>query len=368
MIINFDKAATSRLNSEVLENIMPYFTDKYYNPSSNYRLAKECKKAIEDSRKVVAKYINANPEEIVFTASSSESNNAAIQGYIRKYYYDIICSNIEHIDILECVNYLTSIVDVFYYGVDNKGNFNLEELEHCCSSNPNSLVISQFVNNEIGTIENIKKVCEIAHKYNCIVFSDATQAITKFNIDVKDLGVDMLSFGGHKIHALKCGVLYIKEGINLIPFVFGHQNKVVSGTENTPAIVSMGEILKLKCNNEYTKNIRDYFEQEILKIPNTYINGNLENRICNISSVCFSGYDSETIQMMLDMEDICCSRGSACNSSSIETSHVLQAIGMKSPDIYSCIRFSFDEENTRAEVEYVIEKIKNILEFLNSME
>lgn len=366
MIINLDKAATTRPNSKVLESIMPYFTDKYYNPSSNYKLAKECKKAIEDSRDIVAKYIGAEFKEIIFTASSSESNNAAIQGYVRKHDCNIICSNIEHIDILECVDYLSN--EVCYYGVDNKGNFNLEELEYYCSSIPNSLVIAQFVNNEIGVIEDIKKVCEIAHKYNCVVFCDATQAITKFDINVKDLGVDILSFGGHKIHALKCGVLYIKEGIELVPFVFGHQNKLVSGTENTPAIVSVGEVLKLKCNNEYIGNLRDYFEEEILKINGTYINGDLENRICSMSNVCFSGYDSETIQMMLDMEDIYCSRGSACNASSIETSHVLKAIGMESPDIYSCIRFSFDEENTKEEVDYTVEQIKNILEFMDSMD
>ncbi len=369
MIYYFDNAATTKIKPEVLNAMIPYLSKEYGNPSSLYSIGRNAKRAIEDAREKVAKLINANKNEIYFTSCGSESDNTAIKGIAYRYKEKgnhIITSKIEHHAILEsCKDLEKKGFKITYLNVDENGIVDLNELEG--SINDKTILISiMFANNEIGTIQPIEKIAKIAKSHNIIFHTDAVQAAGNIPIDVKDMGIDMLSISGHKINAPKgVGALYVKQGIEFDKFMNGgHQERNKrAGTENLAEIVGFGkacEIAKnnLENHNKYLKELRDYFISELMKTEkNIKINGSMKNRLPGNMNISIKGVDATKLLLELDKKGICISTGSACNSGETTPSHVLTAIGLKSDDAKSAIRVTFGENNTKEEIDFLIENI-----------
>ena len=340
----FDNAATTRTDDEVLKEMIPYFTQEYGNPSSIYKLGRIARKAVEEAREKVAKTINANPYEIYFTAGGSESDNTAIKGIAyanRDKGNHIITSKIEHHAVLEtCKTLEKEGFEVSYVGVDENGIIDLNELKSKIKDTT-ILITIMFANNEIGTIEPIKEIGEIAKAHNIIFHTDAVQAVGSLKIDVKELNIDSLSLSGHKFYGPKgIGALYVRKGIKFDKLINGgHQEKNKrAGTENVPGIVGIGKAIELayenlEKNNKKIKELRDYYLEEIQKrVQNIKVNGDMVNRLPGNINISFRGVEGDGMLFNLDLNGICASTGSACTSGSLEPSHVLTAMGLNEED------------------------------------
>lgn len=369
----FDNAATTKVKEEVLKEMFPYFSVEYGNPSSMYSIGRRARKAIETSRKKVAELINCQPKEIYFTSCGSESDNMALKGiaYANKEKGNhIITSKIEHSAILNSCKALEKQgYKITYLNVDESGNIDINELENAI--NKDTILISiMFANNEIGTIEPIEQISKIAKKNNIIFHTDAVQACGNIKIDVKEMGIDMLSLSGHKINAPKgVGALYVREGIEFDRFLDGgHQEKNKrAGTENVAEIVGLGKACEIAKNNlelhtKKLKELRDfYIEQVEEKIENIKLNGPRNNRLPGNANISFKGVNGSELLLKLDEKGICASAGSACSTGSSSPSHVLTSIGLDSKTADGTLRVSFGEENSKEDVEYLVENLENIV-------
>lgn len=372
----FDNAATTRVKKEVLEEMLPYFTEKYGNPSSLYSIGRISKKAIEEARKKVANLINANANEIYFTGCGSESDNTIIKGIANKYRKKgkhIITSQIEHPAVLHtCQALEREGFEVTYLKVNKEGIINIEELRNSIR-NDTILITVMFANNEIGTIQPIDMISKIAKMYNIVFHTDAVQACGNVPIDVKRMGIDSLSLSGHKLYAPKgIGALYVRNGIEFEKYMDGgHQEKNKrAGTENIAGIVGLGKAcelanMHLKEHSQHLKELRDYFIAQVeTRIEGAILNGGRENRLPGNANFAFSPVDGEALLLNLDAKGICASAGSACTSGSSAPSHVLSSIGLSDDLAHSSLRVTFGEDNTKEDVDYLIESLCEIIEKL----
>lgn len=373
-IIYFDNAATTKIKTEVLNEMMPYLTKDYGNASSLYSIGRTAKIAIENARRQVAQLINCNPNEIYFTGSGSESDNTALKGYAyanKSRGNHIITSKIEHPAILEtCKNLENKGFEISYINVDKNGVLNLDELKKEIKAST-ILISIMFANNEIGTIEPIEEISKIAKENNIIFHTDAVQALGNAKIDVQKMNIDMLSMSGHKINAPKgVGALYVKNGIDIERFIDGgHQEKNKrAGTENVASIVGMGKACEIANRNfeihtKSLKKLRDYYIAKITKEmgDKIRINGPLENRLPGNANISFKGMDGSELVYRLDEYNICVSSGSACSSKNTTPSHVLKAINVPEEFLNGAIRTSFGDNNTFEEINYLINCLKKII-------
>ena len=375
----FDNAATTRVKEDVLEEMLPYFTERYGNPSSMYTKGRETRKAVEEARTKVAALINCKPNEIYFTGCGTESDNMAIKGVAyanwRKGKH-IITSKIEHPAILHtCQNLQNHGFEVTYLDVDKNGFINLDEFKNAIR-NDTILISIMFANNEIGTIQPIHEIAQIAKMYNIIFHTDSVQACGNVPIDVQKMGIDMLSLSGHKLYAPKgIGALYVRNGIQFEKFMDGgHQEKNKrAGTENVPGIIGLGKACELAKNNlnnhmKHLQEMRDYYISQVKeRIPNIKLNGSLEKRLPGNANFSFEGIDGESLLLNLDAKGICASSGSACTTGSTSPSHVLLAIGLSPESANGALRTTFGEENTKEDVDYLVENLAEIVERLRKM-
>ncbi len=365
----FDHSATTPVNPVVLKEMMPYFSLEYGNPSSMYTLGRNAKKAKEEARQKVARAINCNPNEIYFTACGSESDNLAIKGiaYANRYKGNhIITSRIEHPAVLNtCKTLEKEGFLVTYLNVDERGFINLEELRNSIT-NSTILITIMFANNEIGTIEPISQIGEIARMYNVIFHTDAVQAVGNIKIDVRQMNIDSLSMSAHKFYGPKgVGALYVKSNVNFKKIQDGgHQEKDKrAGTENVAGIVGLGKAIELANNNLFSYNrklsfLRDYCIIQIKnKIPDVKVNGDMVKRLPGNVNISFNGIDGQDLLLKLDEKGICASSGSACSSGSKSASHVLTAIGLTENLSRSTLRITFGNENTKEDVDYLVESL-----------
>ncbi len=380
MAIYFDNSATTRVDPLVVEAMVPFFSEHYGNVSSIHSIGREVRPHEEKARNSVAKLINADPEEIIFTASGSESDNLAIIATARAFKHKgkhLITSSIEHKAVLETFKFLEQEegFEVTYLPVDKQGVIDMDFYKK--SLRDDTILVSvMLANNEIGTIEPVKEIAALAAEKGAIVHTDAVQAVGKMNIDVNDLGIHLLTFSGHKIYAPKgIGVLYVDIELreHLKPIIHGGQQEggLRAGTENIPYIVGLGkacEILQEKQDSEilHIKRLRDTFEKKVLEeIPDTYVNGAVDNRVPSISDIAFRYIEGEAL--MVYAREVCCSAGSACTSASTNPSHVLSAIAVDEVDIHGALRFSFGRFNTLEEVNKAVEVLKESVEKLRKM-
>ncbi len=377
--IYFDHAATTSVKPEVLEVMLPYFTERYGNASSIYSLGRENKKAIDDAREKVAKALNAQPKEIFFTSGGTEADNWALEGIAfanQAKGKHIITTNIEHHAILHTCKFLEKQgFEVTYAPVDNKGIVHVEDIEKAIR--PDTILISvMFANNEIGTIQPIKEIGALAKEKGIYFHTDAVQAIGNIPIDVKDMNIDMLSLSAHKFYGPKgVGVLYIRDGVRIYPFMNGgaQERGKRASTENVAGIVGLGKAIELATTdieqyNEKLMKLRDRAIKEILeKIPYSRLNGDEKNRLPGNVNISFEFIEGESILLMLDMKGICASSGSACTSGSLDPSHVLLAIGLPHEIAHGSLRLTFGEENTDSDLDYLLETLPPIIEKLRAM-
>lgn len=371
----FDHAATTAVAEEVKDEMLPYFTENYGNASALYDLGKKSKEAINIARGRVARAINAKPNEIYFTSCGTESDNLILKGIAKAYRNKgnhIITSKIEHPAILNsCRSLEKEGVRVTYLNVDKNGFVDLRELEKAI--NKDTILISiMMANNEIGTIEPVKEIAEIAHINNVIFHTDAVQAIGNIKIDVKKLGIDAISMSAHKFYGPKgVGALYVDENINFVPIQNGgHQeDDKRAGTENVVGIVGLGKAIEIanqgieEYNNKLL-NLRNYFLERIRVIPYTKINGDLDKRLSGNINISFLGVDNRDIMKELNKKGICVSAGSACSSGFIRTSHVLSAIGLSEGIARGTIRITFGRENTKEDIDYLVDTLEETIKKL----
>ena len=349
--------------------MMPFLTEEYGNPSSLYSIGRSAKREIDSARREVASMLNCDKNEIYFTGGGTESDNTALKGIayrLKEHGNHIITTKIEHHAILEsCETLEKQGFEITYLNVDEDGKIKLEEIENAITDKT-ILISVMFANNEIGTIEPIKEISNIAKQKNVIFHTDAVQAVGNTLIDVKEMGIDMLSMSGHKIHAPKgVGALYVKKGIEFNKFLNGgHQEKNKrAGTENLAGIIGFGKACQIARDDlnfhiKHLKNLRDYFLEEVQKnIKDIKINGSLKERLPGNINISFLGIDSTALLFELDKKGICCSSGSACNSSETKPSHVLTAIGLDEKAAKSSLRFTFGDFNTKTEVDYLLQNL-----------
>lgn len=378
-LIYLDHAATTAVHPDVLKEMLPYFTDKFGNPSSVYGFAANNKNKLTEARETIAGALGAKPEEIYFTAGGSESDNWALKCTAEAYGVHgghIITTKIEHHAILHTCKYLQNRgYDVTYLDVDENGLIDLNTLE--AAIRPDTFLISiMFANNEIGTIEPIKEIGEIAHRHGILFHTDAVQAFGQIPIHVDEMNIDMLSASGHKFNGPKgIGFLYIKKGLKLKSFIHGGQQERGrrAGTENVPGIVGIAkacEIAMTEMEKRMKKEteLRDYLIKRILKeIPYTRLNGHSRKRLPNNVNISFQFVEGESILIMLDMAGICASSGSACTSGSVDPSHVLLAIGLPHEIAHGSLRLTIGYENTKEEMDTVVDNLKRIITNLRNM-
>lgn len=377
--IYLDNAATTAILPEVLDKMMPYLTEYYGNPSSVYGLAGVSKEAIDKSRKTIADFIGAKENEIYFTAGGSESDNWAIKSAAlakKAKGKHIITTKIEHHAVLHTCEFLEKNgYEVSYIDVDEDGVVKLDELKKAIR--PDTILISvMFANNEIGTIQPIKEIGQIAKENGILFHTDAVQAFGHLRINVDELNIDMLSASGHKFHGPKgTGIMYIRNSVKLEPLIHGgaQERKRRAGTHNVPGIVGMGAAIELadknlEANAEKEIAIRDHLIERVMKeIPHVKLNGHKTNRLPNNANFSFSFIEGESMLMMLDAKGICCSSGSACTSGSLDPSHVLLAIGLPHEIAHGSLRVSMSEETTMEDIDYLVDNLKAIVERLRSM-
>lgn len=378
-IIYLDNAATTKTAKEVVEAMLPYFTVNYGNPSSIYSLGAISKKAVTESREVIAESLGANTNEIYFTAGGSEADNWALKATANAYSNKgkhIITSKIEHHAILHTCEYLEKQgFEITYLDVDENGFVKPEELEKEIRSDT-ILISIMYANNEIGTIQPIKEIGEIAHKHGVLFHTDAVQAYGQIPISVDECHIDMLSASGHKLNGPKgVGFLYIRTGVKIRSFVHGGQQERArrAGTENVTGIVGMAAAVKraFAIMEEKTKKeiyLRDYLIHKIeTQIPYCRLNGDRSKRLPNNVNISFEFIEGESLLIKLDMAGICASSGSACTSGSLDPSHVLLSIGLPHEKAHGSLRLTLCEENTEEEMDYVVSTLKDTVEYLRSM-
>ncbi len=369
----FDNAATTRVKEEVMQEMLPYFSEKYGNASSLYSIGRISKKAIEEARKKVANLIGCNSHEIYFTGCGSESDNTIIKGIAynnRKKGKHIITSKIEHPAVLHtCQSLEKEGFEVTYLNVNKEGIIDIEELRNAIR-NDTILITIMFANNEIGSIQPIEMISKIARMYNSVFHTDAVQACGNVPIDVKKMGIDSLSLSGHKLYAPKgIGALYVRSGIEFQKFMEGgHQEKNKrAGTENVAGIVGLGkacELAKLHLPEHmaHLKTLRDDFVSKVQeKIEGAILNGGMQARLPGNANFAFSNIDGEALLLNLDAKGICASAGSACTSGSSAPSHVLEAIGLSNELASGSLRVTFGEDNTKEDVDYLVESLVEII-------
>ena len=374
-IYYFDHAATTAVDEEVLREMIPYFSYSYGNPSSAYTIGRQNKMAIHVARQKVAKAIKAKPKEIYFTGCGSESDNLALKGITyanSKNKKHIITTKIEHHAILNtCKTLEQEGIEVTYLNVDKDGKINLQELENCIKDDT-ILISIMTANNEIGTIQPIKEIGEIARKHKILFHTDAVQAIGNIKIDVEKMNIDLLSMSAHKFYGPKgIGALYVKDGINFREIQDGgHQeNGKRAGTENVAGIVGMGKAIELAYENieEYNKKLielREYCIEKLQsKIGKIKINGARKDRLPGNINISFLGEDSSDLLLKLDERGICTSAGSACSTGDSSPSHVLMAIGLNNEEAEGALRITLGKENTKQDIDYLISNIVAITTF-----
>lgn len=378
-MIYLDNAATTKTAPEVVEAMLPYFTENYGNPSTIYSLGSTSKKAVNEARRTIADAIGAKQEEIYFTAGGSESDNWALKATAEAYAgkgKHIITTKIEHHAILHTCEYLEKRgFEITYLNVDRDGLINLEELK--AAIRPDTILISvMFANNEIGTMEPIEEIGAIAKERNVLFHTDAVQAFGQVPIDVDKLHIDMLSASGHKLNGPKgIGFLYIRSGLKLRSFIHGgsQERSRRAGTENVPGIVGLGKAVEraLRIMDEKTKHeieLRDYLIERVEKeIPYCWVNGHRTKRLPGNVNFSFLYIEGESMLIMLDMKGICASSGSACTSGSLDPSHVLLAIGLKHEEAHGSLRLTLSEENTKEQMDFVVDNLKQIVARLRDM-
>lgn len=377
--IYFDHAATTPLCKEAFEKMTPYFTEIFGNPNSQHAYGRESVKAVDEARDAIAKIINAKPNEVYFTSGGTESDNWAMRGiahaYINKGKHMII-SPIEHAAMLATAKALKKEgFEIEFMKVDEDGLVDLEHLKTIIRDDT-IFVGCMMANNEVGTIEPIKEIAEIAHSKGAVMFTDAVQAAGVLKTDVKELGVDMMSMSGHKIYGPKgIGALYVRNGLKIDSILTGgHQERMKrGGTTNVPAIVGFAEAFKIadrerEENFKYVSKLRDHFIERVLaEVPFVKLNGSREKRLPANADFSFKFIEGESILFSLDLAGISVSSGSACSSGSLEPSHVLLALGLPEELAHGSIRFSFGKHNTLEEVDYAVEVIKESVQRLREM-
>ena len=360
-----DNAATTPLTPQVKQYIIELL-DQFYNPSSLYQSGVDARQVIEQARNNVAEFINGKSENIIFTSGGSASNTLAIRGYVQKHNCTVLYSPIAHKSIIKCVE---SIKNAYPLNVNKYGQIDFDDLKEWLDSRSGKFfVVLDYANSEIGTIQDVKKIIDLVHFYNGVVYLDCTGSISQIPVDVKKLDIDILGFSGHKIHALKgIGVLYKKENIELEPLVYGSQEQgLFAGTENVLGIASLGKAVENYDYSSISSNNRDYvYDYIINEIPDSYLVGEpFEHRLPHNLYMCFKGVQGESLMIMLDMNGIQVSTGSACTSNDLQPSSTLTAIGMNKEDINSCIRMTFSGNETKEELDYVCSKLKECVERL----
>lgn len=378
-LIYLDHAATTQTKPEVVDAMLPYFTEFYGNPSSVYKFSNKGKEAILNARTIIANSLNTEVTNIYFTAGGSESDNWALKATAEAYSAKgkhIITSKIEHHAILHTCDWLEKQgYEITYIDVDENGILKLDQLEKAIR--PDTILVSvMFANNEIGTIQPIKEIGALCKKNGILFHTDAVQAYGQLPIDVEELNIDMLSASGHKLNGPKgIGFLYIRKGVKIRSFVHGgaQERSRRAGTENLPGIVGLGKAVEIAfaTMEERTKHeikLRDYVMDKVLaEIPYTRINGHKSTRLPNNINFSFQFIEGESLLIMLDMAGICGSSGSACTSGSLDPSHVLLAIGLPHEIAHGSLRLTLGEENTIEEMDYVVDNLKRIVERLRSM-
>lgn len=378
-LIYLDNAATTAVYPEVFEAMKPYFTEYYGNPSSVYHFAGEARKAVDEARERIADYIGAKDNEIYFTAGGSESDNWAIKAVATAHKdkgRHIITTEIEHHAVLHTCEFLKKQgYDITYLKVDENGLVDTGELE--AAIRPDTILISvMFANNEIGTIEPVKEIGRIAHEHNVLFHTDAVQAYGHVPINVDDMNIDLLSASGHKIHGPKgIGILYVRNRVKIDSFIHGgsQERNRRAGTLNVPGIVGFGKATEIAAANmadEETKvsELRDYLVERVLnEIPHCRLNGHRTERLPGNANFCFRFIEGESLLIMLDQNGICASSGSACTSGSLDPSHVLLAIGLPHEIAHGSLRLTLSGQTTREDIDYTVDKIKQIVARLRDM-
>ncbi len=377
--IYLDNAATTAVRPEVVEAMLPYFTENFGNPSSVYDFAAKNKKAVNDSRQIIADALHADMRDIYFTAGGTEADNWALIATAEAYQEKgkhIITSKIEHHAILHTCDYLEKRgFEITYIDVDEKGIVRLDRLQEAIR--PDTILISvMFANNEIGTIQPIQEIGRIANEHGILFHTDAVQAFGQIPIDVEQYHIDMLSASGHKLRGPKgIGFLYIRKGLKLRSFIHGgaQERKRRAGTENVPGIVGFGKAVSMAAASMEERRkqetvVRDYLIQKIeTGIPYCRLNGHRSERLPNNVNFSFQFVEGESLLIMLDMEGICASSGSACTSGSLDPSHVLLAIGLPHEIAHGSLRLTLSEDISKEDADYVVEKLTAIVEKLRSM-
>ena len=378
-MIYLDNAATTKTAPEVVDAMLPYFSEYYGNASTIYSLGAESKKAMDHARQTIADSLGAKPEEIYFTAGGSESDNWALKATAEAYKEKgnhIITTKIEHHAILHTCEYLEKRgFEITYLNVDRDGLISLDELK--AAIRPDTILISvMFANNEIGTIEPIAEIGEIAKEHGVLFHTDAVQAYAQVPINVDEMHIDMLSASGHKLNGPKgIGFLYIRKGVKIRSFVHGgaQERSRRAGTENIPGIVGLGAAVEraMRIMDSKTRKeieLRDYLIGRLEnEIPHCWLNGHRTKRLPNNINFSFLFIEGESMLIMLDMKGICASSGSACTSGSLDPSHVLLAIGLKHEEAHGSLRLTLSEESTKEEMDIVAEEVKKIVQRLRDM-
>lgn len=388
MSVYMDAAATTRPHKEVIDAMMPYLTEQYFNPSSLYSNGVKVKNAIDEARKIIGDFINADANEIYFTSGGSESNCWAIRGFVDEVRYRcgksvVITSRIEHKSIMECVKAINGLgVETWYIGVDELGYIDTKQLvykiERAINSGirPKNILVSiQLANNEVGTIQDIRKIAGIVHNYGCVLHVDAVQAFGSIKIDVNDMGIDMLSASAHKIGACKgTGILYKSDKIDIMPIIFGSQmNGIRGGTENIAGIVGMAKAVEIARDNMYKASElstkRDYLIMMLRHIGCRLNGAILCNRLPNnVNVILPKGIGAEEMLYMLDLSDIMVSTGSACNSRMKKPSYVLIAMGLTDDEATRSIRLTISHDITYKDIDECVDEISNAINLINNVD
>lgn len=377
--VYLDYSATTPVKEEVLKEMIPYFTEKFGNPSSLYDKGLEAKAAVDHAREQLAALINADPKEIYFTAGGTEADNWSLMGVADKLKdkgNHIITTKIEHHAILHSCEFLEKHgYEVTYLGIDKNGRISLEELENAITDKT-ILISVMMVNNEIGTVQPIKEIGKIAKAHKIIFHTDAVQALGNVPIDVKEMGIDLMSMSSHKIYGPKGeGALFMRKGLRISNYIHGgaQENSKRAGTENLTGIVGFGKAAELARINfdkhvQHCSELRNYLVDRILKeIPDTQLNGTMEGRHPGNANITFKFIEGESILLLLNQFGISVSTGSACSSKSLEPSHVLVALGVPVEMIHGTVRFTVGDFTTKEDIDYVIEKLKIIVEKLRAL-
>lgn len=377
--VYLDYSATTPVKEEVLKEMIPYFTEKFGNPSSLYDIGLESKEAVTHAREQVAALINAKPQEIYFTAGGTEADNWAVFGTVEKLKSKgnhIITTKIEHHAMLHSCAFLEKEgCQITYLDIDQEGRIDLKQLEDAITDKT-VLISIMLVNNEIGTIQPVKEAAAIAKKHGILFHTDAVQGLGNVPIDVKDMGVDMMSVSSHKIYGPKgSGALYIRKGVNIANYMHGggQESRKRAGTENLAGIVGFGKAAELARINfdshvKHCAKLRDYLKDRILsEIPDTFVNGAMEGRHPGNLNITFKYIEGESILLLLNQYGISVSTGSACSSASLEPSHVLSALGVPVEMIHGTVRFTVGDLTTKEDIDYVVDHLKTIVEKLREI-